>query len=297
MNYQVTHVTTYHYSQPVPVGHNTAHLRLRSFARQHCLSHRLVVQPEPTVMESWVDFFGNHVQYFTLEEAHRELKITALSEVQIVPPDQGASSPSPPWELGRDALTPPRTPACLTALPFMHDSHYVRRNAQLADYAAVSFTPARPLLEAALDLTGRIYREFIFDPSATRVHTPIMEVFEKRRGVCQDFAHLQIACLRSLGLAARYVSGYLVTEPPPGQPKLMGADASHAWLSLFCPGLGWLDLDPTNNLIPSMHHLTLAWGRDYDDVCPMNGIFLGGGRQSMSVAVDVVPVIAAPPSE
>ncbi len=153
----------------------------------------------------------------------------------------------------------------------------------------MSFTPGRPLLEAALDLTGRIFHEFKYDPTATSVSTPTMEVFEKRRGVCQDFAHLEIGCLRSLGLAARYVSGYLLTDPRPGQPRLVGADASHAWLSVFCPGHGWVDLDPTNNVIPALRHVTVAWGRDYGDVCPIKGVFLGGGSHWMTVAVDVVP--------
>src|SRR5262249_9025955 len=229
-----------------------------------------------------------HVTYFTLEEEHRELSVTSISSVEISQSSHPQPQATAPWEEARDSVGGDGID--LTAALFRLDSPCVRRNNRLADYATVSFAPRRPLLEAALDLTSRIFHEFKFDATATSVSTPTMEVFEKRRGVCQDFAHLQIACLRSLGLVARYVSGYLLTDPRPGQPKLVGADATHAWLSIFCPGHGWVDLDPTNNVIPEMRHVTLAWGRDYGDVCPIKGVFLGGGSHWMSVAVDVVPM-------
>ena len=173
---------------------------------------------------------------------------------------------------------------------FTFESPLIRFIDEARDYALRSFAPGRPLLEAALDLTARIFREFKYDPTASCVNTPTEEILRKRRGVCQDFAHLEITCLRSLGLAARYVSGYLLTDPPAGQPKLVGADASHAWLSIYCPQQNcWFDLDPTNNQIPQVRHVTLAWGRDYSDVCPINGIFLGGGDHRMYVSVDVAP--------
>ena len=161
-------------------------------------------------------------------------------------------------------------------------------DAPFTNYARESFPAGRNLLEAVLDLTARIHRDFKFDSTATTVATPLAQMLEQRRGVCQDFAHLQIACLRSQGLPARYVSGYLETVPPPGQPKLFGADASHAWASFFCPGLGWIDVDPTNNLLPSMQHITLGWGRDYSDVCPIRGVLVGGEEHTLRVAVDVV---------
>jgi len=282
MKYEVTHRTSYHYSEPVTLGHNSTHLTPRTLAWQHCLANRLLILPAPSCLRSWTDYFGNQVTYFTVEEEHRELIVTAISEVamEIPPPPPPTSNLA--WEEARNALD-------VSTVPHAFDSPCVRRDDRLASYAAISFAPGRPLLEAALDLTRRIFQEFKYDPTATCVSTPTMEVFEKRRGVCQDFAHLEIGCLRSLGLAARYVSGYLLTDPRPGQPRLVGADASHAWLSVFCPGHGWIDLDPTNNVIPNMRHVTVAWGRDYGDVCPIKGVFLGGGSHWMSVAVDVVP--------
>jgi transglutaminase-like putative cysteine protease len=288
MKYEVTHRTTYHYSEPVTLGHNSSHLTPRTLDRQRCISNRLVILPTPSCLRSWTDYFGNQATYFTVEEEHRELSVTAVSEVAMdgppTVPDVTCS-----WEEARDGLRQYSSAIDLEAAPYVFDSPCVVRDDRLASYAMISFTPGRPLLEAARDLTGRIYREFRYDPAATSVSTPTMEVFEKRRGVCQDFAHLEIACLRSLGLAARYVSGYLLTDPRPGQPKLVGADASHAWLSVFCLGHGWVDLDPTNNVIPEMRHVTVAWGRDYGDVCPIKGVFLGGGSHWMNVAVDVVP--------
>jgi transglutaminase-like putative cysteine protease len=160
----------------------------------------------------------------------------------------------------------------------------------LRRYAAASFPAGRPTLEALLDLTQRIYRDFTYDPRATTVSTPLNQVWRTRRGVCQDFAHFQIGCLRALGLPARYVSGYLVTKPPPGKPRLVGADASHAWVALYCPGVGWIDADPTNNVLPAEHHITVAYGRDFSDVSPVKGVILGGGHHTLSVAVDVTPV-------
>jgi transglutaminase-like putative cysteine protease len=160
----------------------------------------------------------------------------------------------------------------------------------LRQLAEPSFTPGRPWLEAVLDLTKRIYTEFKYDPAATNVNTALDTVLRIKRGVCQDFAHLQIGCLRSMGLPARYVSGYLLTAPPPGQPKLVGSDASHAWTAAFSPEAGWIDFDPTNNIIPGIGHVTLAWGRDYGDVCPIKGVLVGGGQHRMRVAVDVAPL-------
>ena len=234
MKYEVTHRTTYHYSEPVTLGHNSTHLTPRTLARQRCLANRLVILPVPSCLRSWTDYFGNQVTYFTVEEEHRELTVTAISEVAMESPQCPPAASTLAWEEARDAVRRQRDVVELfAAAPYSFDSPCVRRDDRLASYAAMSFTPGRPLLEAALDLTSRIFHEFKYDPTATSVSTPTMEVFEKRRGVCQDFAHLEIGCLRSLGLAARYVSGYLLTDPRPGQPKLVGADASHAWLSVF----------------------------------------------------------------
>lgn len=194
---------------------------------------------------------------------------------------------SPSWEEVAQGLGCDRSDAGLEAYQFVFESPRIRFGAQFASYAALSFTPGQTLTNALLDLTARIHMDFRFDSKATNVGTPSEEVFRKRRGVCQDFAHVQIACLRSLNLPARYVSGYLRTYPPPGQPRLVGADASHAWVSLYCPGVGWLDVDPTNNVVPSQGHVTLAWGRDYGDVSPLRGLILGGRNHSLKVAVDM----------
>ena len=182
---------------------------------------------------------------------------------------------SPAWETVRDSLDNPGS-LRIEVLPFVFDSPTVTRSSELADYALASFTPSRPVLEALLDLTARIHSDFEFDPTPTHAGTRTIEAFRIRRGVCQDFAHVGVGCLRSIGLAARYVSGYLRTLPPKGQPRLAGADESHAWFSLYCGDLGWVDVDATNNMIPSTDHITIAWGRDYSDVCPIRGVYIGG---------------------
>ncbi len=287
MKYRVRHITNYSYRDLVPLCQNQAHLLPRVFDRQQCESTRVTVQPEPTAMKSWVDYFGNSALHFAVEVPHDELTVTAESIVTVTPPRLPAPSATPPWEQVRDAT---KTSLDDKSVQFTFASPLIRLIDEARDYARPSFSPGRPLLEAALDLTGRIFREFKYDPEATCVNTPTEEVFRLRRGVCQDFAHLEITCLRSMGLAARYVSGYLLTEPPPGQTKLVGADASHAWLAVYCPQLRtWFDLDPTNNQMPQLRHVTLAWGRDYSDVCPIKGVFLGGGEHRMYVSVDVAP--------
>ena len=196
---------------------------------------------------------------------------------------------TPAWETIRDRLTQDRAANWLEAYQFAFDSRFSVADPRYGEYAKSSFTPGRPVLDAALALTHRIHEEFVYDPRATTLTTPVAEVFANRRGVCQDFAHFQLACLRSLGLAARYVSGYLSTVPPPGKARLIGADATHAWVSLFCGEAGWVDLDPTNDQIPAERHVLLAWGRDYDDVSPLKGVILGGGQHRVGVTVDVCP--------
>ena len=290
MRYLVQHTTTYQYSEPASLGHNEARLTPRNFLRQRCLSSQIVTQPPPTAWAEWDDYYGNRVSYFTIEREHAELTVAARSEVELGEPFHPAPLGTVAWEQARAQLACPRDPETIAAAQFLYDSPHVRQEPWLGHYARASFAAGRPLLEAVLDLTNRIYREFKYTPALTSVSTPIREVFENRCGVCQDFAHLQIGCLRSLGLAARYVSGYLLTDPPPGSPKLIGADASHAWLSVYCPGAGWLDVDPTNNQMPSLRHVTVAWGRDYSDVCPIKGVVLGGGQHLMSVSVDVTPL-------
>lgn len=290
MRYKVSHTTSYSYSETVPICHNEVHLTPRDHAHQTCAYSRLLIKPSPATMDRRIDYFGNHVNYFTVQEGHHRLSVTAVSKVEVRPVELPRAADTPPWEQVRDSLRSEPRRELLAASQFAFDSPFVRLLPELAEYAGPSFAPGRSLLEAVLHLTNRINTEFKYDPSATQINTPPLEVLRLRKGVCQDFAHLQIGCLRSMGLAARYVSGYLLTEPPPGQPRLVGADASHAWLSVFFPGLGWLDFDPTNDQIPSTRHVTLAWGRDYGDVCPIRGIFVGGGHHGMHVSVDVVPV-------
>lgn len=284
MIYRIRHHTVYSYSEDVSLCHNLAHLLPRPAPRQLSRACQLLIQPQPEVLNDAVDYFGNPVTFFTLQEPHRELTITAQHITEVVPPAPPVDPQGPPWEEACAAL-----PGILEAYPFVFDSRYVRSTADLADYARPSFPAGRQLLDAALDLTRRIHAEFRYDPKATTIATPLKEVLTRRSGVCQDFAHLAIGCLRARGLAARYVSGYLCTAPPPGQERLVGADASHAWLSVFCPGQGWIDLDPTNNVVPADKHIQLAWGRDYDDVSPIKGVILGGGKHEVRVAVDVVP--------
>ena len=289
MIYRVRHTTVYAYGQPVSLCHNLIHLTPRHTARQRCLATALEVTPHPAVQSSHVDFFGNLAHLLTIQEPHRSLTLTARHTVDVAPFVPPPLEETPPWEAVRERLARPGDAEALGASQFVFDSLSVQAFAALADYAAPSFRPGRPVLDAVLDLTRRIHADFAYDPTATTVATPLAEVLATRCGVCQDFAHLQIGCLRSLGLAARYVSGYLLTQPPPGQARLVGADASHAWPSVWCAGDGWVDVDPTNNQVPSDRHVTLAWGREYDDVSPIKGVILGGGDHSVSVAVDVVP--------
>ncbi len=288
--FDITHNTIYEYHSPVTVSHHLMHLTPRTLGRQRRARHRIELDPAPAALNRRVDYFGNTVTFATIERAHQQLHVTSRSRVAVGPtfiPDPGET---PSWEIVRALCRTDRTVSVLEATEFTFASPLVPISAAYADYANPSFPGDRPILDAVTNLAARIHRDFRFDPVATNVSTPLNEVLEKRVGVCQDFAHLQIACLRSLGLAARYVSGYIETLPAPGQPKLVGADASHAWVAFFCPGIGWIDVDPTNNLLPSMQHITVAWGRDYSDVSPIRGVILGGGQHQMKVAVDVVSV-------
>jgi len=290
MNFQLRHKTIYIYDEPVSVAHNLAHLLPRPAPRHRWLTAHLQIIPEPATRSDQIDYFGNPITFFAIEEPHRILQVVATSAVAVTPLEPALALQHGSWDALADLLRTDRSEESLRAYHYTFDSPGIRRSAALRDYAAPSFFPGRPLREALLDLMARIHADFIYDPRATTIATPIAEVLEKRRGVCQDFAHLQIGCLRSLGLAARYVSGYLLTTPPPGQPRLVGADASHAWVSAYVPEIGWLDLDPTNNTIPSDHHITLAWGRDFHDVSPLHGVILGGGHHQVSVEVDVIPL-------
>ena len=285
--YEITHTTTYEYVGDVSVSQHLLRLTPRDYAKQDRLAHELAIVPEPGTVSVHRDYFGNPTHFIGIETPHQRLVIKSSSRVAVCPAPFSDQLETPPWEAVRARCRDDHSGLSLEAHEFTYPSPLVPRSDEFAGYAEASFTPRRPILDAVTDLTRRIHEDFTFDPSATTVTTPVAEVLRDHRGVCQDFAHFQIACLRSQGLPARYVSGYLETDPPPGQPKLRGADASHAWVSFFCPGLGWLDMDPTNNCRPSLRHITIGWGRDYGDIGPVRGVLVGGQNQTLSVSVDV----------
>ena len=293
MKYRVIHTTGYQYAEPIPFCQNILHLKPRATARQTLLSHALTIAPAPAYRSERTDFFGNSATWFSLQTPHQAIKITARSEVDVALFEPPTGLWPSGWETVVQTLAGRRDPEILDALQFTFDSQMVKTDPELAEYARPSFAPGRQLLECATELTTRIYKDFTFDSRATTVGTPVLDVLHHRHGVCQDFAHLQIACLRSLGLAARYVSGYLLTKPPQGRPRLVGADSSHAWVSVFFPEAGWIDFDPTNGVLPSQEHITLGWARDYDDVSPVRGVVVGGRRHTLVVSVDVEPAAAA----
>jgi len=281
---QVVHETHYTYASPVLLSQQLLHLRPRALPWQKCTAHRLSIEPNPGEFAEREDYFGNPVAQLLIAAPHDELLVRAASTLEIAPRERAALClPRAPWEAAREQ-------ARTAAADFLHESPHVQTWRDLLEYAARCFPAGRAALDGALELTGRIHRDFRFDKAATRVATPLREVMKRRRGVCQDFAHLMTGCLRSLGLAARYVSGYLLTEPPPGRPRLVGADASHAWVSVYCGTHGgWVDFDPTNDCIVDDEHATLAWGRDFGDVTPMRGVILGGAEQALAVRVTVTP--------
>ncbi|MFW6242486.1 MAG: transglutaminase family protein, partial [Thermodesulfobacteriota bacterium] len=240
-----------------------------------------------TALRERIDFFGNRVSYFAVQRPHEELAVTAASEVEVHPAESSDPEISPPWETVREMLTRRTDTEAVDARQYTFDSTLVSASPALRDYAAPSFPPGRPVLAGARELMARIFTEFKFVPGFTSVATPLSHVLKHRRGVCQDFAQVAVGALRSLGLAARYVSGYLETLPPPGQQKLQGADVSHAWYSVWSPEAGWVDFDPTNNLMPRDRHVTTAWGRDYQDVTPVKGVLFSGGGHKLIVSVDV----------
>jgi transglutaminase-like putative cysteine protease len=285
--YEIRHKTTFDYEEIVSVSHHVLHLAPRRHPLQTCLESQTVVVPKPAVDSAGEDYFGNPIQHLTVQRPHKQLVVDAHARVEVRPAAQPlALAKSEPWETVRDQLAAYEV---LDAYELVFESPYVAGNDAIRDYALQSFLPGRSILAAAMDLTSRIFREFQYRGGVSDVSTPVSDVFAMRQGVCQDFAHLMIACVRSLGLASRYVSGYLLTRPPEGKEKLVGSDASHAWVSVFAGELGWVDFDPTNNAIPGVEHITFAWGRDYGDVSPINGFIVGGGAHQVSVAVDVSP--------
>ena len=299
--YHILHETSYAYSVPVRLSHQLLRLTPRSLPWQRCSAHTIHITPQPLQVKLLVDSFGNALQSFALDQDHASLTVQAQSWVDIAarPPPLD----TPPWQQVVAALAYQAgrglSPDMLEASCFLFESSHVRIKREFARYAADCFGPQTSLLQGIEGLMQRIFREFTFDPLATTVSTPVTEVFVNKRGVCQDYAHFMLSCLRSLGLAARYVSGYLLTQPPPGQARLIGADASHAWVSVYCPGSEaqsgcWIDADPTNAIFAGASHITLGWGRDFMDVSPLRGVLIGGGQQTMQVAVTVRPVEEMP---
>jgi transglutaminase-like putative cysteine protease len=289
--YDIRHVTTYGYSRMVPFARCILRLLPRDETGQNVVASELSVMPRPAERSDGICFFGNRMTMVTITKPHRELKVEMRARIQVerpVPPHPGLTRS---WEevaalaLASSSLEP-ASPA-----HHLYPSRLVPPVAAVVTYARDSFGPGRPVLEAACELMARIRREFTYDPDATEVSTPLAEAFAARHGVCQDFAHIMIAGLRGLGLPAAYVSGYIRTIPPPGQKRLEGADASHAWATIWCgPEIGWIGLDPTNDLIVADDHIVTAMGRDYADVAPLDGVLVGPGSQKIGVAVDVVPV-------
>jgi transglutaminase-like putative cysteine protease len=291
MKYRIVHRTRYRYEGSVTVSHHLARLAPRKLPGQRCPWHEIEIQPIPVGRGVHVDAFGNAATYFEVEGKHEELVVTARSLVEVSPAHAQDPGSTPPWESVRAACHEEKLTPGSDAGIFRFASPMVPVGRDFAAYARPDFPPGRPVLEAVTAFMARVHQDFRFDPRATDVSTPVAEVLKNRAGVCQDFAHLMLACLRSLGLPARYVSGYLETVPPPGQARLVGADASHAWIAVFCgEQAGWIDADPTNNLLPDERHITVAWGRDFSDVSPLRGVTLGAGGQWLEVSVDVMPV-------
>ena len=290
--YRVEHETVYEYGGPVAISHNELRLVPRRLENQALHDFAMTIDPLPETIAARRDYFGNEVLFFTLGEPHARLAITARSRVERSAPAPTQPEASPAWEHVASALRRESAAPWLEALEFALPSLFAPVAPALAAYARPCFPPRRALLIGFGELCARIHRDFAYEPGATSLSTPVLEVLRDRRGVCQDFAHLAIACLRSLGLPARYVSGYVRTrraEAPPGEREPLGSDASHAWVAAFCPVNGWVDFDPTNDRLAADRHVTLAWGRDYDDVSPVKGVTVGGGAQRMSVRVELVP--------
>lgn len=293
--YQVTHETYYEYAFSVSLSKQRLHLQPRQTDYQTILQQ--AVNVEPLANESFfsLDSFNNPCLQLEFNQPHESLKVTAMMMVDVFERPPVAFEKSMPWDelvsLCRYQTGRQLNDELVAALPFCFQSPYIPLKHQFADYALPCFSVNKPIMQAAQDLMAKIFNEFSFDPKATDIGTSLLEVLEHKRGVCQDYAHFMLACLRSLGMPARYVSGYLLTHPPQGQPRLIGADASHAWVAVYCPYLGWIDFDPTNNIIPSLEHITLAWGRDFSDVSPLRGVIFGGGEHELTVSVTVMPLL------
>ncbi len=290
VSYQIDHSTTYSYEFPVAVSHHSAHLKPLSTSRQQCRHFKLEIRPTTADLSERVDFFGNTMHLFSIQQNHPELVVDAHSEVSVVAPEIPIIEMTPTCDDVRSMLQEPRIEQYLSALQFSYASPFVPVSEELAAYAEPFLAPDKPYLQGALELASHIYNTCTFDPKATDVSTPVSAVLELKRGVCQDFAHLMLASLRSHKLPAAYVSGYILTHPPEGQERLVGADASHAWVSIFIPSYGWVEIDPTNNKICTDEHVTVAQGRDFNDVSMVRGAVTGGGEHTLNIEVTMSPI-------
>lgn len=291
--YRLRHETVYTYADRVSISHDVAHIVPRELPRQRIHRVLLAIEPTPVTLTRFTDYFGNPAVFFLVEEPHAQLVVRAESEVEVTAPPLADFAASAPWDAMAQAVSARRDLRALEAFECSFDSPFVARSDALRDYALPSFLPGRPVLEGARDLCTRIHRDFRYDPAATSLATPLHEVLAQRHGVCQDFAHVMIGALRSLGVPARYVSGYVRSAPlnpaEDDDEAMVGAEASHAWAQVFSPESGWTDFDPTNDVVPSDQHVVLGWGRDYDDVSPIQGVTLGGGLQTVAVKVELRP--------
>lgn len=291
MIYDIIHKTSYLYSTPVSQSLHVVHLAPRDVVNQTVMQHGLFIEPAPTIRADGRDYLGNPASWLSIESRHSALVVRAQTRITVRNPDKVDLEETLAWDRVRDVLLDTNNAHDLDVMRYLAPSRLTGADGDIVEYARKSFVPGRPTLSAAWELTGRIHDDFEFDKDATDVSTPLAEVLATRRGVCQDFSHLLLACVRAMGVPARYVSGYIRTYPPGGGPApLLGADATHAWVSVWSPESGWVDLDPTNNTILQDEHITIAYGRDYDDVSPIRGILLGGSEHTVTVNVDVKPI-------
>jgi len=290
MRYKITHITEYKYGESVSLCHNTACMLLRESPYQVNHSSTLTIEPWASVYSENSDFFGNRISYFSVQQPHTMLRVVASSEVELLSRNQMVMYDTP-WEQVRDSMyyLHKPVPESIEVRQFTLDSPMIMVTDEIRAFGEVSFKAGRGIFECCHEIMERIFKEFEFVSGFTTIATPLSDVLKHRKGVCQDFAHLAVAVIRSMGLPARYVSGYIETLPPPGKEKMIGADASHAWYSVYIPQAGWVDFDPTNNMMPSQQHITVAWGRDYSDVTPLKGIIYGSGSHTLTVSVDVQP--------
>lgn len=287
MKYKVTHITDYIYEFPATLCHNLMFQVPPDLPFQEVEEYVCEISPKPSTEIERVDFFGNKYLYFSVERSHKNLSVTSKSVVKLSSPPWITVKPSDtmPWEKVVELLHSTKTSTDVRQ--YYLESKHVDFIDGISDYALKSFTPGRPIMEATLDLNTRIFNDFAFTPGFSDISTPLQKVFKHKKGVCQDFAHFELACLRVIGLSARYVSGYLETLPPPGKPKMIGADASHAWIAIYIPEHDWVEFDATNNLLVNDKHIRVAVGRDFADVTPLKGIVYSGSKQEMKVSVDV----------